>query len=153
MTYYHVENEIPLMKSLNRMYLEDFQRKNREEHSKFGPSSLAGLEKCPGSYWMENYQSFEYAYSAFKGHKAHEGMEVYIKNRDLVPPRVFVEECGALIQYARRVQDNGDAWGCEDRIGAQQYRRFFGTVDFWHYNKSNKIFTVVDLKVAEGVLM
>ena len=146
-TYYHLENEIPLMKSLNRRYLEDYRRKNREAHSKFGPSSLAGLEKCPGSYWMENYQSFEYAYSAFKGHKAHEGMERYIKNRDLVPPKIVAKECGALIQYARRVQDRGDEWGCEARVSDTTIREdFFGTVDFWHYNKPNRTLTVVDLK-------
>ena len=145
--YYHLENEIPLMKSLNRRYLEDYRRKNKEEHSKFGPSSLAGLEKCPGSYWMENYQSFEYAYSAFKGHKAHEGMEVYIKNRLIDPPRVVVEECGALIQYARRMQERGDDWGCEDRVSYAEIRAdFFGTVDFWHFDRHNKILTVVDLK-------
>ena len=135
------------MKSLNRKYLEDYRRKNREEHSKFGPSSLAGLEKCPGAYWMENYQSFEYAYSAFKGHKAHEGMERYIKDIYLTPPKIVVKECGAMIQYARRVQRNEEMWGCEERVSDPTIREdFFGTVDFWHYSKLNETLTVVDLK-------
>ena len=146
--YFALKNEIPLMQSLNRKYLEDFQINDKEEHSKFGPSSLAILEKCPGSYWLPNYQSFEYAYAAFKGTKAHEGMETYIENPDLPVPHIVREECGGLIQYARDIQRRGGMSACETKVAAPSVRDdFHGTVDFCVTMMiALKVMTVIDYK-------
>ena len=46
--YFAYAGEAPLLKSFQRKYLTE----SIGNHAKMGPSKLARLEKCPGSYWL-----------------------------------------------------------------------------------------------------
>ena len=146
--YYTHSEEAPVIRS--------FQRKDmllsEQAHSKMGPSSLARLEQCPGSYWLpDTLSKADYiAYAAHRGTIAHGIIERYLESGEEV-----CETLDSKVQYAikklraerAKLTHTYDKWGCEVKVNASKiHEELWGTVDFFSYDCSNKVLTVIDYK-------
>ena len=123
--------------TLEKLFGED------EEHSPLGPSGLALLEKCPGSYYLEeDYETPEGA--AMLGTVWHAEAENCLK-RGLVSPEAspvtpYVDACQKLMVSDAR-------WGIEETLNCETLHvDFWGTADFWAYNKATDTLHIIDYK-------
>ena len=146
-TYIAYENETPLIKSLSRKWLETMGEETQEEHSKLGPSSLKTLQTCPGSYWMENTASLQYAGQAYFGNLAHKELEYYIENPLMEIPEVS-KELRPAVKFCRQLSEGLNTfYRCEERVSAKHiHPDFFGTVDFFSYCPDTNKLHIVDYK-------
>ena len=141
-TYFYFEDEAPFIKSMNSMNLVNLKE---PQHSKIGPSALAGLEKCPGAFWLDDTSTTMYHGHAYQGKVEHAMLEEYINDPSLPLSRDFT--CYKAANYCRQLAKGAASWGCEDRVRAPSiHKDFWGTVDFWAYSHVDKCLHVVDYK-------
>ena len=116
--------------------------KDEEEHSRFGPSGLAHLSKCPGSLWIEEpFKRCEGA--AMLGSMWHDRAERLLKTVE------DVSQHAPIADYVNRARHmmvgcmNGiEEWHEDKKV----HPEFSGTCDFYAYDPVNKWLYVMDYK-------
>ena len=113
-----------------------------EEHSRFGPSGLAHLAKCPGSLWIDDkFERSEGA--AMLGSLWHKRAELAIRNGTDTSLKSPVHP---YVQRARFMMIgclNGvEEWHKDEKV----HPEFSGTCDFWAYDPREKWLYVMDYK-------
>ena len=141
--YYTYPDENPVIKSFQRKDMLD------QAHSKMGPSSLARLEKCPGSYWLpDTLEKQDYVeYAAHKGHIAHEIVEEYVNNPKAEICETLEPNVKACIKHLREARRGATKWGCEVKVNADHiHEELWGTCDFFAWNEKSESLVVIDFK-------
>lgn len=141
-TYFMVKDERPMLTALKRKYLEKLKKKT---HSRLGPSSLARLEKCPGSYYYRSDDAENGA--AVIGTLHHETAERLIRNPRLAISPILDNSVRGYVDEARSLKERLGVHGVEDSVEAPKiHKDFRGTVDFWAYDDRTKELFVLDYK-------
>ena len=126
--YYMFDAEAPVIRS--------FQRKDMmpsdQAHSKLGPSSLARLEKCPGSYWLpDTLEKADYvAYAAHRGTVAHGILERYMASDEPICDTLD-SKVKFAIRTLKKDRDNlpySATWGCEVKVMQTTCMRICGVL-------------------------
>ena len=145
-TYLYQEGDTTLKKSVERYNLA--KQDLSPQHSPMGPSSLAHLEKCPGSYWFEDSRSRDFmAGYSVEGTRHHMQMEYYLDHPEEDIPETLMDNAGNMIIECRDYITKSEKYGIEDKVSAPSlHEDCYGTVDFWCYYKESKTLIVADYK-------
>ena len=150
-TYVIAPDEHPMKKTAERLELEFINENSTPKHSEFGPSRLNNLYYCPGAYWINDVKpNLQWDWHGFRGHNMHYQLQYYLTHLTAPVPSYFANK--DVITFLRRVIPNADLYGVEDKISCPEIREdFFGTCDFWAYNKESGELVVVDYKTGSSV--
>ena len=143
-TYIAAENDLSLVKSFMRKdFVERYDNKKN-----FRPSSMATLEKCAGSFWIED-EDEKPAYieaASMQGTVNHAAVERMLRRPSAkitadIPPEVI-----PMIEFARKAIEQSEHHGVESKVVSDFNPRLRGTVDFWAWNATTKHLLVIDYK-------
>ena len=141
-TYYALEGEHSVAKSMSRQYLDESMKR-----SKLSPSQLSIYENCPGSYWLPSLRERpEYVQAAAeKGTANHLIVERFLSDPKEKVPKSVPKECRDIITYCRELIATCKSSGSEAFVSKISFHKdFVGTVDFWAYD--GETLHVVDYK-------
>ena len=142
-TYFYLQGERPFITSMKRQYLKSVET---SDHSGIGPSSLARLEKCPGSFYFKDNNEAENG-AAVIGTLHHETAERLINNSRLAISPILKNSIDGYTREARLLKKRLGMHGVEDSLKAPQiHADFRGTVDFWAYDYIKGDLFVLDYK-------
>lgn len=118
----------------------------QDEHSKMGPSSLAILEHCPGSYWLpDTSDKTRFAAAALKGTQMHEVLEDYLRDPEKRIKKVHEDTVASAARSCRKLIEKAEQFGIEDKVNYfDLHPELYGSCDFWSYSKG--VLRVVDYK-------
>ena len=147
--YVHNLFERPLLTAIkNKANLE--MNPDAPAHSKLGPSSLALLEQCPGSYWIDDHSPNPHLGAAAVGTLLHDSAEHLINNPHIPIPDVYKDTIANYVEHCRGLAELAEACGAEQRLSFKDPalsigdQRVEGTVDF--YAIVGKVLHVIDYK-------
>ena len=143
-TYFTFAGEAPIVKSFQRQYLTE----SVSSHAKMGPSKLARLEMCPGSYWLpDTLTKQDYIEAAAeRGTKNHAALERYV-----LDPVADLDECPKeiipCVKYCRKLSEGAELFKVEAKVNAHHiHEELAGSADFFAYYKDTKKLVVLDYK-------
>ena len=129
-TYFMLKGELPLAKSMSRLYLGSSLK---PANSSMGPSSLKRLEMCPGSYWIPKEDDNKFEGAAYFGTLAHSALERCLINPDIEISNAYSGPLTFAIEYCRSRLDKQH--GIEDKVDLMSiHPEMYGTCDFWVYD-------------------
>lgn len=116
---------------------------DEDEHSRFGPSGLAQLAKCPGSLWLD--EPYERSTGA-----ADLGTTWHIEAENALNDLQRVARWAPIYHYVEFCIDTiseGVQWGIETPLKDESiHKEFWGTCDFYAWNEKTKTLTICDYK-------